>query len=155
MGVHFKPGGAFPFLGLSADELTDTHVDLGTIGGCRATHIHERLTAAASPMRRFRLLEESLLSRLFRPLEHHPARAFGAGGVSICAVVRRQARNADLAIRPRDAVYYMTIVFQLDLLRLVGTIGSTNDQGVIAILVGARDWWSRGININSIAAVIL
>ena len=26
MGVHFKPGGAFPFLGLAADELEDTHM---------------------------------------------------------------------------------------------------------------------------------
>ncbi len=28
MGVHFKPGGAFRFLGIPAVELTDTHVDL-------------------------------------------------------------------------------------------------------------------------------
>jgi hypothetical protein len=28
MGVHFEPGGAFPFLGLPARELADTHVDL-------------------------------------------------------------------------------------------------------------------------------
>src|SRR5689334_6479167 len=28
IGVHFKPGGAFPFLGLPAGDLADTHVDL-------------------------------------------------------------------------------------------------------------------------------
>jgi hypothetical protein len=30
IGVHFKPGGAFPFLGTPADELTDMHLDLET-----------------------------------------------------------------------------------------------------------------------------
>src|SRR5262245_65784528 len=28
LGVHFKPGGAFRFLGVPASELTDAHVDL-------------------------------------------------------------------------------------------------------------------------------
>ena len=27
MGIHFKPGGAFPFLGLPAGDLADTHVE--------------------------------------------------------------------------------------------------------------------------------
>src|SRR5262249_24960631 len=31
IGVHFKPGGAFPFLGLPAGDLADTHVDLETL----------------------------------------------------------------------------------------------------------------------------
>src|SRR5262249_32942701 len=30
IGAHFKPGGAFPFLGLPAGDLADTHVDLET-----------------------------------------------------------------------------------------------------------------------------
>src|SRR5262245_24840813 len=33
IGVHFKPGGAFPFLGLPAGDLADTHVDLDTLWG--------------------------------------------------------------------------------------------------------------------------
>jgi hypothetical protein len=33
MAVHFKPGGAFPFLGLAANELLDTHVSLQDIWG--------------------------------------------------------------------------------------------------------------------------
>ncbi len=32
MGVHFRPGGAFPFLGLPADELADKHIDLELFG---------------------------------------------------------------------------------------------------------------------------
>jgi hypothetical protein len=31
LGVHFKPGGAFPFLGALASELTDTHTDLADL----------------------------------------------------------------------------------------------------------------------------
>ena len=33
IGVHFRPGGAFPFLGTEAGELADTHVDLETLWG--------------------------------------------------------------------------------------------------------------------------
>jgi hypothetical protein len=35
MGVRFKPGGAFPFLGTPANELADAHVDLDALGGLR------------------------------------------------------------------------------------------------------------------------
>jgi hypothetical protein len=33
MAVHFKPGGAFPFFGLAANDLLDTHVSLQDIWG--------------------------------------------------------------------------------------------------------------------------
>src|SRR5215472_7271332 len=36
MGAHFKPGGAFPFLGFNADDLRDSHIDLQTIWGSAA-----------------------------------------------------------------------------------------------------------------------
>ena len=73
MGVHFRPGGAFPFLGFSAHEFADKHVDLDCIWGRSAGKIRERLADASSPRHRFRLLENVLLTRLRRPLEHHPA----------------------------------------------------------------------------------
>jgi len=73
IGVHFKPGGAFPFLGLPAGELADTHVDLETLWGPPAVELRERLCAAATPGERFRLLAEALVAHLFRPLEHHDA----------------------------------------------------------------------------------
>lgn len=102
MGVHFKPGGAFPFLGLVADELTDTHVDLETIWGRGAAEIRERLCGTRSPARRFRLLEKVLLSRLFRPLSHHPAVSLALYGFrfdNARAAVRRLARSAGLSDR--------------------------------------------------------
>lgn len=73
IGVHFKPGGAFPFLGLPAGELADTHVDLDTLWGTSAGRLRERLCAAETSVERFRLLEEGLLSRLFRGAQQHYA----------------------------------------------------------------------------------
>jgi len=73
MGVHFKPGGAFPFLGVSADELADSHVDLDLLWGRTATGIRDRLLEASSPDERFRILQEALMSHISRPLEHHYA----------------------------------------------------------------------------------
>jgi AraC-like DNA-binding protein len=73
MGVHFSPGGAFPFLGVSAGDLGDTHVDLSELWKARAAELHARLVVAATVSERFRLLQQALVSRLFRPLNHHAA----------------------------------------------------------------------------------
>jgi len=64
IGVHFKAGGALPFLGSPAHELANRHTDLENLWGRRAVEIHERLSATVSPDGRFRLLENLLLSRL-------------------------------------------------------------------------------------------
>ena len=72
-GVHFKPGGAFPFLGLPAGELADTHVDLETLWGPSAYRLREQLSEACSTGERFQLLENALLSRLCDGVEKHYA----------------------------------------------------------------------------------
>ena len=73
MAVGFKPGGAFPFLGLAADELLDTHASLQDIWGQAALEIRERVSAERTPARRFRILQGALLSRLVPRPELHPA----------------------------------------------------------------------------------
>jgi AraC-like DNA-binding protein len=73
IGVHFKPGGAFPFLGLPADDLADTHVDLETLWGSSAGRLRERLCEAGTSAGRFQLLEEALLNRLRYGVEQHYA----------------------------------------------------------------------------------
>jgi AraC-like DNA-binding protein len=73
IGVHFKPGGAFPFLGLPAGDLADTHVDLDNIWGSSASRVRERMCEARTPDERFYLLEQVLLSRLRRGVEQHYA----------------------------------------------------------------------------------
>src|SRR5262245_27706233 len=73
IGVHFKPGGAFPFLGLPAGDLADTHVDLETLWGSSAGRLRERLFEARTSAERFLFLQESLLSRLRHGVEQHYA----------------------------------------------------------------------------------
>src|SRR4029434_33835 len=76
IGVHFRPGGAFPFLGTPASELADAHVDLDALWGISATELRERLCAAKTSAERFTLLEKALVAHLFRPLERQRARRF-------------------------------------------------------------------------------
>jgi AraC-like DNA-binding protein len=73
IGVHFKPGGAFPFLGLPASDLADTHVDLETLWGQSAGRLRERLCEARTSVERFQLLQEALSSRLCHGVEKHYA----------------------------------------------------------------------------------
>jgi AraC-like DNA-binding protein len=73
MGVHFKPGGAFPFLGFPARDLASDHVDLSEIWKSHAEDLRAQLAEAVSARERFRLLEQALIDHLRRPLERHPA----------------------------------------------------------------------------------
>ena len=76
VGVHFRPGGAYPFLGLPADELRDADAPLESLWGAKATELRERLLETKTPEGRFRILEAALLARVKYPLAHHPAVAF-------------------------------------------------------------------------------
>lgn len=73
IGVHFKPGGAFPFLGVPASDLANTHVDLDLLWGPMAGRLRERLCEARGSAERFCLFEKALLDRLRRGIEHHYA----------------------------------------------------------------------------------
>jgi AraC-like DNA-binding protein len=73
LGVHFKPGGAFPFLGGPASELNDAHVDLTCLWGDSALELRERLCAAETARERFRIVEAVLASRLRRGRKLHLA----------------------------------------------------------------------------------
>ena len=73
IGVHFKPGGAFPFIGVPAGDLTDTHVDLDTLWGSAAGRLRERLCEARTSVERFELLQHALLSRIGDDVENHYA----------------------------------------------------------------------------------
>jgi AraC-like DNA-binding protein len=73
VGVLFRPGGAFPFLGVPAGELADAHVELEALWGRPAVELRERLCAAATSLGRFRLMEQALASRLNDPPDRHGA----------------------------------------------------------------------------------
>jgi AraC-like DNA-binding protein len=115
MGVHFKPGGAFPFLRAPAGELADRHVDLETLWGPPAAELRERLCAAATPGERFGLMEGALAAHLFRPLEHHGAvpRALDAferrdAGTTVRDVARRVGLSQRRLIQVFSAEVGMT-----------------------------------------------
>jgi len=73
VGVHFKAGGAHPFLGVAADELRDADVPLDALWGTKAAELRNRLLEAGTPEARFRVLERALLAQAARPLAHHSA----------------------------------------------------------------------------------
>jgi len=64
LGVSFKPGGAYRFLGLPLSELQNQVVSLDAIWGTFAAELRERLHAAPTIQARFALLEQFLLARL-------------------------------------------------------------------------------------------
>jgi AraC-like DNA-binding protein len=79
IGVHFKPGGAFPFFKMPAGELHNLHVSLEDLWGHEAGLLRQRLLEARTPEEKFQVLEECLLAQAFRPLERHRAVDFALG----------------------------------------------------------------------------
>jgi AraC-like DNA-binding protein len=75
-GIHFRPGGAFPFLGMPADELEGLHVPLDALWGRFAGDLRERLLESGSPAEQLMVMEQALRTRLRRPLSRHPAVEF-------------------------------------------------------------------------------
>lgn len=76
VGVHFRPGGAYPFLGFPAGELRDADAPLDALWGSKATELRDRLLDAETPEAKFCVLEQTLLAQVAGPLAHHPAVAF-------------------------------------------------------------------------------
>jgi AraC-like DNA-binding protein len=62
-GVHFKPGGAYPFLQFPLSEMNNQVVPLDTIWGQAVSEIRERLQAARTVEAGFALFEQLLLAR--------------------------------------------------------------------------------------------
>ncbi len=72
-GVHFKPGGAFPFFRVPPAEMADQSIALENLWGPASGSLRERVLGAKTPADRLRTLEQCLLEQLARPLERHPA----------------------------------------------------------------------------------
>jgi AraC-like DNA-binding protein len=73
LGVHFRPGGVFPFLAPPAGELSNAVVSIEDIWGARARELRERLLMDRRPAARFRIVERFLLAMAARPLVRHVA----------------------------------------------------------------------------------
>jgi AraC-like DNA-binding protein len=92
MGISFRPGAAGAVLGVSMEELTDRHVELDALWGSRAADLRCRLMSAVDAAEAFRILQQSLLARIHRPLLMHPAigQALAAGSNSSPAIAELQ-----------------------------------------------------------------
>ena len=73
VGVNFRPGGAFPFLGLPAGELQNEQAALEVLWGPRGRRLRERLLDAPTVASRFGIVEQALRAQISRPLARHPA----------------------------------------------------------------------------------
>ena len=62
MGVHFKPGGAFPFFGMPAGEFQGMGVPLDLVWGGFAGEVRDRLLEAKTHGAKYRILENALLA---------------------------------------------------------------------------------------------
>jgi AraC-like DNA-binding protein len=79
VGVHFKPGGAFPFLRPPMHELRNAEVPLEALWGTLARELRERLGEAAGGEEQFDIVERVLLAKAGDRLRHHPAVAYALG----------------------------------------------------------------------------
>jgi AraC-like DNA-binding protein len=77
LGIHFNPGGAFPFLGFPFGDLHGLNTTLSELWGeQRVSQLRCLLHEARSVEMKFRVLEKWLVRIANRPLKHHPAVAF-------------------------------------------------------------------------------
>ncbi len=80
IGVHFRPGGGFPFFSIPSNELHNHSVTLDTLWGERhGASIRDSLWEADSAERRFDILERALLDNVRGQLDGHPAVRYALG----------------------------------------------------------------------------
>jgi len=72
MAVHFRPGGAFPFLGIPLGDIEDGYVGVDQVWGSDGRDLHERLIETTSAETRFQIIEQFLLSRPSLTADRHP-----------------------------------------------------------------------------------
>jgi AraC-like DNA-binding protein len=82
VGVHFKPGGSFPFFGAPADEFLNDHVSLDCVWGADAGRLRSRLLEAETVESRFKILETRLLEKLAQAQPRHRAVAYALNELS-------------------------------------------------------------------------
>jgi AraC-like DNA-binding protein len=97
LGVHFKTGGAVPFLRCPIDELQDGGMSLADFcGEAEASRVLSVLNDAATVAMKFQIVEQWLLQVADRGLEHNPVvtfamRAFCSGPYGSSAEVANKS----------------------------------------------------------------
>jgi len=79
LGIHFKPGGAFPFLPFPLYELHNHDITLGDLwGDQQADRLLSLIHESDTITKKFNILEQWLLVNMRQPLQHHPAVSLAA-----------------------------------------------------------------------------
>jgi AraC-like DNA-binding protein len=76
VGVHFKPGGAFPFIRPPLVELRNAEAPLDALWGRLARELRDRLGEADTDEERFTIVENVLTEQGRNRMRHHPAVEF-------------------------------------------------------------------------------
>jgi AraC-like DNA-binding protein len=77
LGIHFQPGGAFPFLKFPFGDLHNIAIGIDDLWGEeQASELLDLLDHAEGTERQFQILETWMMKSISRPLHHHPAVTF-------------------------------------------------------------------------------
>jgi len=71
IGIHFRPGGIYPFVPMPSSELQNRVVGLDEVWGSFARDARDALFDAPTAEEKLQTLERMLLARVQRPLEQH------------------------------------------------------------------------------------
>src|ERR1700743_2159028 len=105
-GVHFKPGGAYPFLKLPFGELHNQHVTLDALWGrAAASRVREQLLEAPTPKSKAQILERHLLTIAAGQPERNPAVAFALTRVHAAPEAQKVSSvTGEIGISPRHFI---------------------------------------------------
>jgi len=138
VGVHFRPGGAWAFLGVPPGELADRHIDLAVLWGRSALELREQLCAAPTSAKRFALLKSALRSRLVDYRPGHPAVPFALGRLARPGVTVGEVA-ADVALSRRRFIQVFTTEVGMTPKRLSRVLRFQRASG-LARRVEGPDW---------------
>jgi AraC-like DNA-binding protein len=100
-GIQFRPGGAYPFMGLPANEIANATYTLEDIWPCEAGLLREQLLDAPTVDAMFSILACALLQRLKLARDMHPAVGVAAAHLDRPGDIRVQAVVDQLGLSSR------------------------------------------------------
>ncbi|HEY9304875.1 MAG TPA: helix-turn-helix transcriptional regulator [Mycobacterium sp.] len=104
MAVHFRPGGAFPFLGIPLGDIENAYVGVDEVWGSAGRDLHERLIETASPEGRFAILEQFLLSRPSLTIERQPGVAAAMRAIENDPSIRMADIHEQVGTAPKHLI---------------------------------------------------
>jgi AraC-like DNA-binding protein len=105
LGVHCKPGGAWPILGVPPGELAGRHWELADLWGAAGVERLRQQLLAARPEQRLALLDAALSARLSERWQLHAACVHARAALASGQRVADVARAAGLSSRRLQSVF--------------------------------------------------